>query len=440
MKAALQAGARRESRNPGAARAAPIHARRGAVTAWILYDVAMHGYTLMIPGVAYAIYFTSYVAVDGGRADLLWALAVGLSLIIAGVLAPWIGAAADTSGRRRSLLAVATLVCGLATALLFTVGRGEVFVGIALFVLAQVGATIGASIYNSFLPLVATRQGASRLSGLAWGLSYIGGIACFLLCLPFTRGGITDANAANFINTFLVTAAFLLVIGLPSAAALPVASPARSAGSIAGPYRRIWATIRQWRTEREVPKFLLAYYLVNDAVVTVIFFTAVMMKKTFGLEVQEVLMLSLVLQAIAIPSTMFFGWLGGRWSQRGAIYITLALWMLTLGLMAVAQGRPGALMIALSLGLVLGSTQSLFRSLFVAMVPLDRASEYFGFHSLAGRASAALGPLFFGIVSAATGSQRWAMASLAVFFVAGGVVLATVRIPATVASDALPQS
>ena len=81
------------------------------------------------------------------------------------------------------------------------------------------------------------------------------------------------------------------------------------------------------------------------------------------------------------------------------------------------------------LGVVLGSTQSLFRSLFAGLVPVDRASEYFGFHTLVGRASAALGPLAFGIVSAVTGSQRVAMASLAVFFVAGGIVLAFVRTP-----------
>ena len=78
---------------------------------------------------------------------------------------------------------------------------------------------------------------------------------------------------------------------------------------------------------------------------------------------------------------------------------------------------------------MLGSTQSLFRSLFAGVVPVDRASEYFGFHTLVGRASAALGPLAFGVVSAATGSQRQAMASLAVFFVTGGIALAFVRAP-----------
>ncbi len=408
--------------------------RRGGTAAWIVYDVAVHGYLLMIPSVAYAIYFTSVVAADGGRGDALWSLAVALSLLIAGVLAPWIGAAADTTGRRRTLLAIATLTCGVATALLHTVDRGDVSAGILLFVLAQVGATLGASLYNSFLPSLIGPARMARLSGLAWGLSYLGGIACFLLCLPFTRGGLGEGNIARFTLAFPVTAAFLLLLALPAVAALPAARPA-AGEETRDAYRRIWSTVRSWRGDREVPKFLLAYYLVNDAVVTVVFFVAVMLNGAFGLGVQEVLLLSLALQAIAIPATMFFGWLGGRWSQRGAIYVTLVMWIGVLALVLAARGRPGAIAIALSLGLVLGSTQSLFRSLFATMVPLERAAEYFGFHALAGRASSALGPLFFGAVSAGTGSQRLAMASLAVFFVAGGAILATVRLPAT---DARP--
>jgi UMF1 family MFS transporter len=416
----------------------PPRTRRSAVAAWIFYDVAMHGYGLMIPGVAYAIYFTSHVAGDTGHADVLWSVAVSLSLVIAGLLAPWVGAVADASGRRRSLLGAGTLLCGVATALMVTVGRGDVVAGIAWFVLAQIGSILAGSLYNSYLPILATRAGTARLSGLAWGLSYLGGIACFLLCLPFIREGIAAENVIHFANSFLVTAAFVLLIGLPAVAALPSANSGPVTDGIAAPYRRILRTFKEWRHDREVPKFLLAYYLVNDAVVTVIFFTAVMMKKTFGLEVQEILMLSLAYQAIAIPATMFFGWLGGRWSQRGALYITLVLWMLTLGLIASAQGRGGAIMIALSLGVVLGSTQTIFRSMLAAMVPIDRVSEYYGFHAFMGRASSALGPLFFGAVSAVTGSQRLAMASLAAFFVAGGIVLAMVRIPGQVERDRQP--
>ena len=147
------------------------------------------------------------------------------------------------------------------------------------------------------------------------------------------------------------------------------------------------------------------------------------------MEVQEILALTLVLQVVAIPATIFFGWLGGRWSQRGATNLALVLWIAVLFLMAGASGRNGAIIVTIALGLVLGSTQSLFRSMYAGLVPIDRASEYFGFHTLMGRASAALGPLAFGIVSAVTGSQRMAMASLALFFIAGGTLLAFVRLP-----------
>ncbi len=172
---------------------------------------------------------------------------------------------------------------------------------------------------------------------------------------------------------------------------------------------------------------MLAYYLLNDAMVTVIFFAAIFFKTTFGLSVQQMLMYSLAFQLIAIPATMFFGWLGDRWSQRGALNVTLLIWAVVLALMGWADGEYAPLAIMIVLGLVLGSTQSLCRSMFSRMIPTDRTAEYFGFHALAGRASSALGPLLFGVVSALAASQRIAMVSLGVFLVAGGILMSRVR-------------
>ena len=104
---------------------------------------------------------------------------------------------------------------------------------------------------------------------------------------------------------------------------LPGPAPSGAAKGEPGPYQRILSTVRTWRHDRNVPKLLLAYYLVNDGVVTTVFFTALTFRRTYGMEVQEILVLSLVLQLVAIPATIFFGWLGGRWSQRGAIYVAL---------------------------------------------------------------------------------------------------------------------
>ncbi|HEY5310280.1 MAG TPA: MFS transporter, partial [Casimicrobiaceae bacterium] len=301
--------------------------------------------------------------------------------------------------------------------------------GIVLFAIAHVAHLLALSLYNSYLPLIAAPDRFARVSGLAWGLSYLGSIVCYFLTLPFTRGGLGPDNATNFSGAFAVAAVFLAMIGLPAVLFLPRSAPNAAARDGAGSYRRILATFREWRSDHNVPKFLFAYYLVNDGIVTATFFTALTFRKSYGMEVQEILALTLVLQVVAIPATIFFGWLGGRWSQRGATNLALALWIAVLFLMASAAGRTGAIAVTLALGLVIGSTQSLFRSMYAALVPVDRASEYFGFHTLMGRTSAALGPLAFGIVSAVTGSQRMAMASLALFFIAGGTLLAFVRLP-----------
>ena len=405
-----------------------VGARR-TLTAWIAYDMAAHGYTLIVSGVGFPLYFAAFIASGRGNADMLWSIAIGLPLLIAGLVGPWLGAFADSTGRRRGLLAAMTIACSAATAMLVLVGAGDVVLGIALFTIAHATHLLATSLYNSYLPLIAAPARFARVSGLAWGLSYFGSIACYLLCLPFTRDGLAPANVANFALAFLVCATFLSVVGLPAIMGLPADRAARPTDGEPRPYRRILETMRGWRRDRNVPKLLLAYYLVNDGIVTTVFFTALTFRKSYGMEVQEILALSLLLQLVAIPATILSGWLGGRWSQRGAIYLALGLWIAVLILMAAADGRTGAIAVTLSLGVVLGSTQSLFRSLYAGMVPVERASEYFGFHTLVGRTSAALGPLAFGLVSVTTGSQRAAMASLAVFFVAGGVVLAFVQLP-----------
>jgi UMF1 family MFS transporter len=399
----------------------PEPARRRMLAGWVGYDMALHGYALMIPAVGYALYFTSFVVGGEGRASLLWSIAVAIPLLLSGLLAPLLGALADARGRHRALLAAATLACAAATAALAIPGQGAVGMAIAVFTLAHLAFLLASSLYNAYLPKLSDESNVARISGLGWGLSYLGSIACLLLCLPFVAGGIVSGEEGRYAIAFVVTAAFVLVVGLPAAFALPATQP--DGMGRGNPYRRIAASVRGWRGTPEIPRFLLGYYLINDAVVTVVYFTGIFLKDSFGLSVQQVLWHSLAFQLVAIPATLVFGWLGDRWSQRRALLLSLAIWAVVLLLMAFASGPWAPLAIVGCLGLVLGSTQSLCRSMFARLFPADRAGEYFGFHALAGRASSALGPLLFGVVAALADSQRVAMASLAIFLAAGGWLL-----------------
>jgi UMF1 family MFS transporter len=204
---------------------------------------------------------------------------------------------------------------------------------------------------------------------------------------------------------------------------------ARSPALRGSAYGRIRETVLGWREHRETFKFLLAFYLINDAVVTVIFFIGIFFKANYLLTVEETLRYTLLFYAVGIPATVAFGWLGQVWSQRAALNLTLAIWLVLLAMMAMGEGEAMPLAVALVAGLVIGSSQALCRSIYARMIPPERAAEFFGFNALVGRASAVLGPLVFGIVSSQTGSQRIAMASLSVFILLGAAVFACVRLP-----------
>lgn len=383
--------------------------------------MALHGYALMIPAVGYALYFTSFVAVGEAQASLLWSIAVAIPLLISGLLAPLIGALADVRGLHRRLLVIATLACAAATAALAIPGRGAIATAIAIFSLAHLAFLLAGSIYNAYLPKLSNDGNVGRISALGWGLSYFGSIACLLLCLPFFSGGIVPGEETRYALVFVVTATFVVIVGLPAALALPATQPDRQRQG--NPYRRLADSVRSWRDNPYIPRFLFGYYLLNDAVVTVVYFTGIFLRDTFGLSVREVLWHSLAFQLVAIPATLAFGWLGDRFGQSRALLLSLAIWAVVLLLMAFADQSWAPLVIVVSLGLVLGATQSLCRSMFACLFASERAGEYFGFHALAGRSSSALGPLLFGVVAAFSGSQRVAMASLAVFLVIGGYLL-----------------
>jgi len=397
------------------------------IAAWIAYGMGSSGYLLMIPTIGFATYFHAEIAQGSPNADGLWAAVVAISLAIAGIVAPFLGAHADAAqARRRILLILTALACAFTAALSF-MGAGDILPAALIFIGAHVAFMLAKAIYDSYLSQLGTKQSLPVISGAGWGLGYLGSITCFLLCLPFIRGGSETADPEVFRLAFLVTALFFAGLALPAIALLP--ADGSSVAGLGNAYQRIRDTMIGWREHRETFKFLLAFYLINDAIVTLIFFIGIYFKTNFGLTVEEILRLSLLFYAVGIPATVAFGWLGRKWSERGALNITLAVWIGLFALLAFGTG-PGIPLAAVTIGgLVIGSSQALCRSIYARMIPPQRSAEFFGFNALVGRASAVLGPITFGLVSAATGSQRPAMASLSIFIILGALALATVRMP-----------
>jgi UMF1 family MFS transporter len=177
-------------------------------------------------------------------------------------------------------------------------------------------------------------------------------------------------------------------------------------------------------------RFLAALYLINDALATIAFFTGIYFSGQFGLGLAELLQLALLYNVLAIPATLAFGHFADRVSLHVAIYVSLALWIAAVLLMAFGTAAWIPYAVIVLFATVLGSTQALMRAAFALLVPRGRDAEFFGYNALAGRLSAAAGPLLYGAVSAFTGSPRAALLSVLLFLLGGTLVLATVRIEA----------
>jgi len=405
------------------------------VLAWAFYDVASSAYAAFVPSF-FGVVFVGVLAAGQPNAQAQWGMIASLALLVSGLLAPFVGALADRRGSRLKLLASGTALCALAT-IAMPIGPGAgILAAAALFVAAQVGYTLAAAVYDSLLIRVAERRHLGRVSSLGWALGFGGGIAALLLAVVIVGSHPRDAQAAGLVWAFMGSGLLFAAVAIPALLALRRArlgdrGVSASAAIAVSPFATVTATLRNWRRYREAFRFLIAFYLINDVLVTILFFVVVIVRARFGLSIEGLLWLVLLYHVLAAPSTLAFGHLADRWGARPTIYLMLAILSLAIIILALGAAAYLPVVIVVLLSTVYGSLQAVCRSLLASLVPPDKAAELFGFNAITGRISAAAGPLVFGAVLALSGSDVAALLTLLVFLAAGAAVLGTLRMPSS---------
>jgi UMF1 family MFS transporter len=413
----------------------PPPGRRREVVGWCAFDFANSSYTTIINTAVFPIFFSHVVmAGDRAHADWWWSVAgilVNLTLI---ATSPILGALADYSGRKKAWLAVTTIQTVLATAALAMLGPGHVGWAIGLFVIASVGFEGGYVFYNAFLPEVSTRATADRISALAWGWGFVGGLTSLVACLPFisppledAAGALLPAGIASRQMAFLAVAVFFAVFSIPTFLFLREtpridALPSLRAYATVG-FKRVAETIAHLRRYRDAATFVAAYVCYFAGINTVIKFAGIYASTTFHFEGAQLGMLFIVTNAVAVPGTLLAGRLASRIGTKRALLLTLLLWIAVVAMGAMATTKLMFWVMACGVAIGMGSTQSISRSLMSKLAPAARESEFFGFYVLAGQLGAAVSLLVFGLVSTVSGNQRLAVAWTVPFFILGFLLL-----------------
>lgn len=415
-------------------RISAAEAGKGEILAWCLYDFANSSFPTIIITVAYSVYFVEVVASPSSRGDFLWGLSYAMSMLLAALSAPILGAIADFSGAKKRFLAFFTGLSILATALLFFVGSGDLLPGILFFTLANYGFASSIVFYNAFLPEIAAEKDMGKVSGFGWALGYIGGLVSLALALPFLRGGLQPENLRSFRLSFVIAAVHFLFFAFPLFLFLKERAIPRR-GNLRGGilfyihvgFVRLQATFREIRRFRELVKFLLAFFIYNDAIDTVFVFSSIYAKVTLHFSMAELALFFVIVQIPAALGAFGFGFLVDRIGAKRSISITLIIWTLvTVGVFFTAS-KMAFFLISIVASLASGSCQAASRSLVGLFTPRGKSAEFFGFLAVCGKFSAILGPLTFGAISSFTGSQKTAVLSVGFFFLLGLLLLQTVR-------------
>ena len=382
------------------------------------------------------------------RAGSFYPYTVSASVLLSVVVMLLAGTVADRTGRHRLLLCGFAYVGAAATLGMFFLRGDRYLVGGGLLVVANICYAVSAALANSFLPGLAAPDDRDAVSSKGWAFGYAGGGLLLIVNLALFEGraglGLSEATAVRLClasaGAWWAAFTVLPMLRLPTrpqygAAAADVPVERREAAG--GTVRELLATLRGMRRYPLTLLFLVAFLCYNDGIQTVVSQASLFGSKELHMGQQTLIVAILLVQVVAIAGALLLGRLARAFGAKRTVLGSLVGWVLTLALGYVMPARSPAwfFLLAVLIGLVLGGSQALSRSIFSHLIPAGREAEYFSLYKISDRGTSWMGPLVFGLAYQVTGSYRAAIISLLVFFAIGFLLL--VRVPVKRAIEAV---
>ncbi len=406
---------------------------------WAMFDFANQAYTLLIITVVFGDLFTRVIVGDGPDyrlGNLLWSVALATSYLMVVVANPVCGAIMDYSRRRKQFLFASYLLTVVATALLWFVEPGWIVFAMVLVIVSNFAYAIGEGFIASFLPGLGPREDLGWISGLGWGLGYIGGLASTIFALAI----LGEVSVENYDNVRLVgpfAAVFFLLAAIPTflwvrdrgrRRALPPGQSLVRAG-----FARLRTTWNNLARFQDLRTLLISIFFMMAGIYIIISFSFIYGAQVIGWDEHVRVIMFVTVQITAAIGALTFGFLQSRIGARRTYLITLGLWMAAIlaiwqtplltdfarALFNVDWEAQYVFLFAGTLaGLSLGSAQSAGRALVGVLTPNGKAAEFFGFWGTSSKLAAVFGILGLGLLQAWLGLATAIVFCLALFVVA----------------------
>ena len=426
--------------------------RRREQRAWYFYDWANSAYVTTVLTVLFSPYLASVaetaacgapgtpeqpcttdlqvlgVPISPGSLPLY---VITATTLLSAFVLPMVGAITDRSRHKKNILGAFAWTGASAAAAMGFVSGTNWQLGVLLLFVGNLCLASSIVVYDAILCDISTPDERDRVSSRGWALGYLGGGLLLAVNLALVQGhdlvglSTTAAVRLSLLSAGLWWAGFTFIPFLRLRDRPPIAVVAEPGGAVRQNIGQLFTTLREARAYPMTLLFLVAYLFFNDGVQTVIYASSIYSASQLGLGQSVLIATILLVQFVAFGGALLFGRIAARFGSRRTILAALWVWV---GVVVAAYFLPARevapiLVLGVFIGIVLGGTQALSRSLYSQFVPKGREAEYFSLYQACERGTSWLGTLVFGLVHQLTDSYRPAIIALVVFFVVGFVLL-----------------
>ncbi len=411
------------------------------VRAWVMYDWANSVYQLTISSTIFPIYYNTVtrhgndfmVSFFGFKVinTVLYSWAIAAAYLIVAAGSPLFSSIADYTGRRKGFMRAFTFIGAVSCGALFFFDPDHLELGIIAFTLATVGYGGSIVFYNSFLPVIAEPEDQDRISARGYSMGYLGGVVLLLfnlwmIMMPDFFGFDKDSSYPARIS-FLTVCIWWIGFSTMTFRKLPkytFGKRMHKENVFSNGYKELRMVFGQVRASYQLSVYLLGFFFIMMGILTTMFMAATFGEKELGLKEGILIPTIMVIQLVAMFGAWFFARLSGRIGNLGAMIVSVIIWIVVCIYAFTITHATGFVIAAFFIGLVMGGSQSLARSTYSKMLPetTDHTS-FFSFYDVTEKLATVAGTFSFGIIEALTGSMRYSVLAITVFFGVGLVFL-----------------
>ena len=402
------------------------------VKSWIAYDAGNSAFATTVVAAFFPIFYLEFWASTMPKVEasiyLNWTLVICNTLIL--LSGPVIGAYTDINRSTKSALNIFTIIGALFVGFLFFIDVGSWLYALIFFGIANYCFCVAQIPYDKILTKITSPNNFSIISnqGYAWG--YFGGGALFLLnalmsIYPSSFGLASQAEAIRV--SFLMVSIWWLLFLIPLFLNFKETKTEQHSISVfSSSFKNIFNTLKSVYQYKNAFLFLIAFFLFIDGAHTVIYLASTF-ALNLGLETSSIIQALILVQFVAFPATLLWGYVANKYGDKLVLYITIASYICIIVYSTTLSSAFEFYLLAAWVGFVQGGIQGSSRGMFGKLIPKEKAGEFFGLYNVMGRAGAILGPLMVGTLLTLYGNVRIALLPIAVLFIIGGLLLTRVK-------------